>query len=636
MDELKQLYEQAPCGYHSIDKNGIFVRINQTELAMLGYRHEEIVGKKKFIDLLTPASQKIFESNFLRFQERGWVRDLEFEIVRKDGSILFVSLSATAIRDGVGNFLMSRSVMVDISDRKSTQIQLELAQERLQYLLSTNPAVLYACDATGDYAATFVSENVVSMMGYESREFTENKGFWASHIHPEDAVRVFAEMEDLFIQDSHRHEYRFLHKDGVYRWVHDECKLLRDEQGNPKEIVGYWTDITEKKQLEAQFLRAQRLESLGTLASGIAHDLNNVLTPIIGIVQLLPMKVPNLDESSQHLLQILNDSARRGADLVKQILSFTRGIEGKPSITQIAHLLAEIQKIIQQTFPKNIDFSVDVVKNLWLIAADGTLLHQVFMNLCVNARDAMPNGGELRISAENLAIDENYARMYLNAEVGNYVVITIADTGSGIPIDIRDRIFDPFFTTKDIGKGTGLGLSTVIAIIQSHHGFINLYSEVGKGTRFKIYLPATDIFVQDAAPKTELPHGHGELILVVDDENAVQEITKATLEAHGYQAMTANDGVEAIALYAEHKSNIAVILLDLMMPSLDTPTTIRTLRKLNPHVKIVAMSGLASNEYSTKVLAEGVQAFLAKPFTATQLLGLLAKLVDGGSEGVRE
>jgi nitrogen-specific signal transduction histidine kinase/CheY-like chemotaxis protein len=385
-------------------------------------------------------------------------------------------------------------------------------------------------------------------------------------------------------------------------------------------------DITEKKQLEAQFLRAQRLESLGTLASGIAHDLNNVLTPILGIVQLLPMKVPNLDEKTQKLLQILNDSAHRGADLVKQILSFTRGIEGKPTSTQVRHLLSEIQKIIHQTFPKNIEISTDLSRDLWLIAADATLLHQVFMNLCVNARDAMPNGGTLYISAENLAIDENYARMHLDAQVGFYVVVTIADTGMGISPEIIDRIFDPFFTTKEIGHGTGLGLSTAIGIVKSHHGFINVYSEVGKGTRFKVYLPATTTSEIQPIVKAELLLGQGELILVVDDEVGVQEITQATLETHGYKAMTASDGIEAIALYAEHKHKISVVLLDLMMPSLDSATTIRTLCKLNPQIQIVAMSGLATNESVTTTMSEGVQAFLAKPFTAPELLNLLSSL----------
>jgi two-component system, cell cycle sensor histidine kinase and response regulator CckA len=294
-------------------------------------------------------------------------------------------------------------------------------------------------------------------------------------------------------------------------------------------------------------------------------------------------------------------------------------------------LLVEIQKIIQQAFPKNIELSLtfragdghDRPEDLWLITADATMLHQVFMNLCVNARDAMPDGGTLRIVAENLAIDENYARMHLAAQSGAYVLVTIADTGTGILPEIIDRIFDPFFTTKDIGKGTGLGLSTVIGIVKSHHGWIDVDSEIGSGTRFRVYLPATDTHVTTPAILATPRSGHGELILVVDDEVAIQEVTKATLEAYGYQVMTASDGIEAIAIYAEHRQEIDVVLMDMMMPSLDSATIVRTLCKLNPQVQIIAMSGLATSEAVKSTMKEGVKAFLAKPFTASELLNLL-------------
>jgi two-component system, cell cycle sensor histidine kinase and response regulator CckA len=302
-------------------------------------------------------------------------------------------------------------------------------------------------------------------------------------------------------------------------------------------------------------------------------------------------------------------------------------LEGTPTSTQVTHLIAEIQKIIRQTFPKNIDLSLDLAPSLRLIAADATTLHQVFMNLCVNARDAMPSGGQLSIKTENLILDDNYARMNLDAQAGPYVVVTVADTGTGIPAAIIDRIFDPFFTTKDIGKGTGLGLSTVIGIVKSHQGFINVYSEVGKGTRFKVYLPATEMAESEVVVEEAPPIGHGELILVVDDETAIQEITQVTLEAHGYAVITASDGIEAIALYAERKHEIGVILLDWMMPSLDSATTMRTLLKLNPQARIIAMSGLATNESVTKTMKEGVQAFLAKPFTASELLNTLAAIL---------
>jgi signal transduction histidine kinase len=331
------------------------------------------------------------------------------------------------------------------------------------------------------------------------------------------------------------------------------------------------------------------MESLGTLASGIAHDLNNALTPMLMTVQLLERKLQ--DKQSQQWLSILETNIKRGADLVKQVLSFARGVEGKHTTLQMGQLISEIEQIAKQTFSRAIVIRTDIpAENLWTVSGDATQLHQVLMNLCVNARDAMPEGGILGISAQNLWIDENYARMNLDAKVGPYVVITVSDTGIGIPRKIVDRIFEPFFTTKELGKGTGLGLSTVIGIIKSHGGFVNVYSEVGKGTQFKVYLPVTQTIETDCIPAVhkELPAGHGELILVVDDEDSIREITKTSLETNAYKVLTASDGIEAVALYTQHKEEISVVLIDMMMPSMDGPTTIRILQKLTRRSRLLA------------------------------------------------
>ena len=408
--------------------------------------------------------------------------------------------------------------------------------------------------------------------------------------------------------------------------VESRWTLVRDEAKQPKSILTVNTDITQKKQLEAQFLRTQRLESIGTLASGIAHDLNNVLTPILMTAQLLETQVH--DERSKRLLPILVTNAKRGANLVKQVLSFARGLEGKFTILQIKHLISEIKQIAKQTFPKSIEFSTSIPQYLGTVFGDATQLHQVLMNLCVNARDAMPDGGTLTISAENLFIDQNHAKMNLDAQVGPYIVITVADTGTGIPPEILDRIFEPFFTTKEIGKGTGLGLSTVIGIIKSHGGFVKVYSEVGRGTQFKVYLPEAEVDQITPVEDLELPTGKGELILVVDDEAAIRDITKTSLETYNYRALTASDGIEAIALYAEHRQEISVVLTDMMMPSMDGATTIRTLRKIEPHVKIVAVSGLVSNDKLAQVASIGVKTFLAKPYTTKELLTTLHEVLS--------
>jgi PAS domain S-box-containing protein len=426
-----------------------------------------------------------------------------------------------------------------------------------------------------------------------------------------------------------RGELRQVTRDGKDIVVESRWTLVRDDRGEPKSVLVINTDVTDKKKIEAQFLRAQRMESIGTLASGIAHDFNNLLSPILMSIQLLKAKFP--DEDGQRLLAMLQVSAERGASLVKQVLSFARGVEGERITLQPGHLIKEIFKILKDTLPKSIEVEFEGGEDLSVVAGDATQLHQVVMNFCVNARDAMPDGGKLIIKADNIEIDDNYARMNLEAKAGRFVVVTVADNGVGIPAANIHKIFEPFFTTKDQGKGTGLGLSTALGIVKGHGGFINVYSEAGRGTQFKIYLPAADTpFSVLPESSRSLPVGHGELILVVDDEIAIREITKVTLETYGYRALTAADGTEAVALYAQHKDEIRVVLTDLMMPYMDGPATIRALRKMNPQIKIIASSGLAENVRAVEAGHIGVETFLPKPYTAEKLLSALAEIISSG------
>ncbi|HSE96640.1 MAG TPA: ATP-binding protein, partial [Blastocatellia bacterium] len=409
--------------------------------------------------------------------------------------------------------------------------------------------------------------------------------------------------------------------------VESHWTLVRDERDEPRSILVINTDVTEKKKIESQFLRAQRMESIGTLAGGIAHDLNNILSPILMAVRILQMRMT--DEESQRWLSTMLKSAERGASLVSQVLSFAKGVEGERILLQPKHLIKEVVKILRDTLPKSIEIEFNIADDLWAVTGDATHLHQVLMNLCVNARDAMPNGGKLTIQAGNVYIDDNYARMNIEARPGRYVHLTIADTGVGIPDKIIGKIFEPFFTTKQHGEGTGLGLSTVLGIVKSHGGFINVYSEIGRDTGFSIYIPAVE--TQRARQGNEaldsLPLGEGELVLIVDDEAAILEIAKGTLEAYGYRAITAADGTEAIALYAEHKDEIKVVLTDLGMPHMDGLTTIRILQKMNPQIKIIATSGLRSEGKASDVAALGVKTFLSKPYTADKLLITLAEIL---------
>ena len=408
--------------------------------------------------------------------------------------------------------------------------------------------------------------------------------------------------------------------------VESRWTLVRDNQGHPKSILVINSDITEKKRLEAQFLRVQRLESIGALAGGIAHDINNILSPILLSVRMLQMKFPDAD--SQRFLTILQHNAERGGDMIKQVLQFARGVEGQKILLQPLHLIDEVARMLRETLPKSIEVKTRTPYGVSPVIGDPTQLHQVLMNLCVNARDSMPCGGRLTLAAENFVIDESYSRMNIDSRPGRYVLITVADTGAGIPIEIIDKIFDPFFTTKESGSGTGLGLSTVIGIVKSHGGFISVSSQPGTGSEFKVYVPAGDSMSRMPALKTkpESQRGHGELILVVDDEAAIREITRSTLEAAGYRVLTASDGTEAVALYAQRSGEIKVVITDIVMPYMDGIATIRALRKLNPLIDIIVSTGTGDKSRNTGG-DRGVKAVLSKPYTAETLLKTLAEVL---------
>jgi CheY-like chemotaxis protein len=327
-------------------------------------------------------------------------------------------------------------------------------------------------------------------------------------------------------------------------------------------------------------------------------------------------------------LGTLDLCAKRGADLVKQVLSFARGIEGQRMSVSVAHLGRELFHVLHDMLPRSVTLRFDPIPDLWSVNGDATQLHQVLLNLCVNARDAMPGGGNLDISMQNIVLDDTYASMNVDARPGPYVMIEVKDTGSGIPADIRERIFDPFFTTKEIGRGTGLGLSTTLTIIKSHGGFINVYSESGIGSKFKVYLPAdTSKVVADEVrvDQSGLPRGDGELLLVVDDEEPIRKIVQVALQRFGYDVMLARHGAEAVALYAQHRERIALVLTDMAMPVMDGPATILAIRAIDPHAKIVGSSGLTSNGDVARAIGAGVEHFVAKPYTAEALLRTLAK-----------
>jgi len=516
----------------------------------------------------------------------------------------------------------NRALQRDITERQRIESDLRESEERFRATFEQAAVGIAHVDFEGHFLR--VNDKLCEITGYTREELLQRSFLDLSM--PEDhEIGMDARNKVLRGEEnSYTLEKRYLRKDGSACWVSVITTLLRDDEGEPKYFITVISDITERKNLQDQLFRAQRLESIGTLAGGIAHDLNNILAPITMGVELLRMN-PKSDHAPS-LIENIERSARRGAGLVKQVLLFARGFEGSKETIRPKSLIRELETFIANTFPKNIHFSAEIPLEIWPVQGDATQLHQVLLNLCVNARDAMPTGGELTIKLSNLEIDEHYAAMEQTLRPGRYIAIDIEDTGVGMEREVLDRIYEPFFTTKPTGKGTGLGLSTVLGIVRGHQGAIEVSSQPGRGTHFRVLIPAlADMAdVRSDEPREPAPaRGQGQTVLVVDDDTTVQAITQQTLEAFGYKVIVADDGAQAMAQFAMHSSEISLVLTDMVMPVMDGATLIPALRRLKPDIRIIVTTGFSADLGKDRLQALKVEHFLAKPYSATTLLNMV-------------
>lgn len=597
---------------------------NAASERLYGYTREEAMGKS-LLDLIIPDDLRPAIAASLETLKNGGKPPPAGELLLKDkaNSPVFVYSSHVGLRRADGSAEMF-CIDIDLRERKAAE----------QRLLEQAALLDKATDAIVvrdlDNRVLFWNQSAQRLYGWSAEEIRGEPIH--QKIYADEAT--FREATATVVAEGEwKGESEHFDRSGKLIRVEDRWTLVRNETGEPVSILSITTDVTERRKLEQQFLRAQRMESLGTLAGGIAHDLNNLLSPIMMSMDLLNMRIE--DPTSLELIENVRLNARRGAEMVKQVLSFARGMEGTRMKIQIRHILREVSNICTDTFPPNIEIRTSLPSDLHTIEGDPTQIHQVLLNLCVNARDAMPRGGTIHLKADNVDIDEQFAAMNIEAVPGPYARIEVTDTGSGIAPAIMNKIFDPFFTTKELGKGTGLGLATVLTILKGHGGFIQVESPPGKGASFRLFLPASSGSVgREHIESPGLPRGDGEWVLVVDDEASVRQITKQTLEAFGYRVLLASDGAEGVSIFASRKGDIAVVLADLTMPVMDGLSMIRVLRRLKADVPIIVASGMSEEERKAEAMNAGIGHFLPKPYTAGSLLRMIRHvLMDRSSPG---
>jgi PAS domain S-box-containing protein len=548
----------------------------------------------------------------------------EYRMIAADGRIVWIrEIVGVAVKDDKPCKL--RGVMVDITERKLAENVQRESQVRLSLVVKAANIGWWELDPESHRVE--YSDEFINQLGYTRSEFSNDLLERQLLVHPDDLSRATAAMQALLADDQAEYfiEIRMWHKDGTFRWVQSRAQVLRDETGRLTRVLGAQWDITEQKYAEQIALRSQRLESLGTLASGVAHDLNNALAPILMGIELVRVKYPDASK----IVEVFESSAQRGTDMVRQLLAFAKGTEGERIPVQINLLVNEIHSLMKGSFPKSIELVINCEHELLTVVGNVTQLYQVLVNLVVNARDAMPQGGKLTLRALESEIESPLANSLPGAKCGNYVKLQVCDTGTGISPEVLAKIFDPFFTTKTGDMGTGLGLSTVHGIVKSHGGFIQVHSRPGEGTEFNVYLP-----VRAAQPSQEKIvkeafhfHGHGEIVLFVDDEIFIRTMAEVVLRRLNLNPVIAQNGEEALIQAAEHSSELRAVISDFHMPVMGGLDFIRALRRMLPDIPIAISSGTELDEASILELKTlGVTLYLAKPFTERELGEVLTTL----------
>ncbi len=611
-------------------KEARYLYVNTAFCKLTGFSREEIVGKTAFELNLYPDSgdrQKLIQA----LGEKGLVNGFAMKFQMRDGRILDVLLSGKVFRYQDEDCLLV--VSRDITAFNQAQAELRRSEKRYRDLFNSVSDLIYTQDLEGRF--TSANRAMTSIFGYADDEFLGRKA--ADFMKPELRKKFVSEYLKSILQKGYFNGIScYFTKDRRKIYLEYRSNLIRPKEGKAY-ISGIARDVTDRiiaereiQKLNRQVLQAQKMEAVGTLAGGIAHDFNNLLQGILGYTQYLIMSKDEGDPDLNNLREI-EKAGNRASELTQQLLTFSRKVEGKPKLMNLNREVEQVEKLLKRTIPKMIAIRLRLEKDLDPVYADSAQLEQVLMNLCVNARDAMPEGGTLTIETKNVTLGERYCRRHLGARPGKYVLLTISDTGTGMDKETREHIFDPFFTTKEVGKGSGLGLAMVYGIVQSHRGFIMCYSEPGHGTTFKIYLPVGKGKIRRPAgtPKeTAVPKGGSETILLVDDEKFLRGIGKEILQKFGYTVLPAKDGEEALAVFMQKREEIALVILDLMMPGMGGIRCLEELLKRDPGLKVIIASGYSLDGHAREALEVGASAFIRKPYKLKHMLKVVRKVLD--------
>jgi two-component system cell cycle sensor histidine kinase/response regulator CckA len=609
---FRLVFEEGPLGLILTDAEGRFTQVNRAFAEMLGCSQKELLGRN-ILEVIheecLPACRELLSQSEASPHK---VYRLEQCYLGRNGSRVWGNVTAVFLRREDGRPLGRLAMVQDTTARRSDESRL---REQAALLDIAQDAI---CVQSLDGRIEFWNPAAERLYGWTRDEVLGAPG--QDLLFGRVSKELLQAQADVISLGSWTGELTQAGRGGRVIQTQSRFSLVRDASGKPKSILIVSTDLTDRKRLEQQFLRAQRLECIGALASGVAHDLNNVFSPILMVADCLAGR--NQDPNDAELIELVRNSAERGAGVVRQLLAFSRGQEIDRVELRVDQLLKEMSRLARETFPKNISFSTYLAPDLWAIVGDVVQLHQVLLNLCVNARDAMPNGGRLNIAASNFRADAIFCQMTPEAQPRPYVLLEITDTGEGIPPEIIDRIFDPFFTTKAPGKGTGLGLPTVTNIVKAHQGFLEVHSRVGHGTRFRLFIPAVAPaeFDPPAPEQVCVFDGQGEKVLVLDDEEAVCESVRKVLQGYHYRAVTTANGTEAIRYLAQAPDTFRVVITDMMMPGMEGPAFIRAVRKISPTVPILVMSGSQDHREDARDAAESRVHFLEKPFTGDALI----------------